>query len=60
MKKNTSNIVTHLLSNPEQYLLRIGKMIRKLSLDELPNLFNIAKGDMVFDEPRPVITTKMI
>ena len=45
MKKNTPNVATHLLTNPDQYLLKIGKFIRKISLDELPNLINIIKGD---------------
>ena len=55
MKKNTPNVATHLLTNPEQYLLKIGKLLRKLSLDELPNLINIIKGDMVFVGPRPAL-----
>ena len=55
MKKNTPNVATHLLTNPEQYLLKIGKIIRKLSLDELPNLINIIKGEMVFVGPRPAL-----
>lgn len=55
MKKNTPNVATHLLSNPEQYLLKIGGILRKLSLDELPNLINIIKGDMVFVGPRPAL-----
>ena len=55
MKKNTPNIATHLLTNPDQYLLRIGKFIRKTSLDELPNLINIIKGEMVFVGPRPAL-----
>ena len=55
MKKNTPNVATHLLSNPEQYLLKIGKFIRKTSLDEIPNLINIIKGDMVFVGPRPAL-----
>lgn len=55
MKKNTPNVATHLLSNPEQYLLKIGKIIRKLSFDELPNLINIIKGEMVFVGPRPAL-----
>ena len=55
MKKNTPNVATHLLTNPDQYLLRIGKFIRKTSLDELPNLINIIKGDMVFVGPRPAL-----
>jgi O-antigen biosynthesis protein WbqP len=55
MKKNTPNVATHLLTNPAQYLLKIGKFIRKTSLDELPNLINIIKGEMVFVGPRPAL-----
>ena len=55
MKKDTPNVATHLLKNPDQYLLKIGKLIRKSSLDELPNLINIIKGEMVFVGPRPAL-----
>ena len=55
MEKNTPNVATHLLENPDQYLLKIGKFIRKTSLDELPNLINIIKGEMVFVGPRPAL-----
>ena len=55
MKKNTPNVATDLLTNPDQYLLKIGKLIRKSSLDELPNLINIMKGEMVFVGPRPAL-----
>jgi O-antigen biosynthesis protein WbqP len=55
MKKDTPNVATHLLVNPEQYLLKIGALLRKLSLDELPNLINIIKGEMVFVGPRPAL-----
>jgi O-antigen biosynthesis protein WbqP len=55
MKKDTPNVATHLLDNPEQYLLKIGMFIRKTSLDELPNLINIIKGEMVFVGPRPAL-----
>jgi O-antigen biosynthesis protein WbqP len=55
MKKDTPNVATHLLENPDQYLLKIGKFIRKTSLDELPNLINIIKGEMVFVGPRPAL-----
>jgi O-antigen biosynthesis protein WbqP len=55
MKRSTPNVATHLLRDPEKYLLRIGKIIRKLSLDELPNLINIVRGEMVFVGPRPAL-----
>jgi O-antigen biosynthesis protein WbqP len=55
MKNNTPNVATHLLENPTSYLLRIGGLIRKLSLDELPNLINIIKGEMLFVGPRPAL-----
>jgi O-antigen biosynthesis protein WbqP len=55
MKKNTPNVASHLLTNPDQYLLKIGKFIRRTSLDELPNLINIIKGEMVFVGPRPAL-----
>ena len=55
MKKNTPNVASHLLTNPQQYLLKIGFFIRNTSLDELPNLINIIKGEMVFVGPRPAL-----
>ena len=55
MKKNTPNVATHLLVSPEQYVLKIGAILRKYSLDELLNLINIVKGEMVFVGPRPAL-----
>jgi O-antigen biosynthesis protein WbqP len=55
MTKNTPNVATHLLANPEKYLLKTGSVLRKLSLDELPNLINIIKGEMTFVGPRPAL-----
>ncbi|MBE0646702.1 MAG: sugar transferase [Bacteroidales bacterium] len=55
MKRNTPNLATHLLGDPKQYLLKSGFFIRKLSLDELPNLINIIKGEMAFVGPRPAL-----
>lgn len=46
---------THLLEDPEQYITKVGGFLRKYSLDELPQLWNIAKGDMALIGPRPAL-----
>lgn len=55
MRVDTPAVATHLLSNPEQYITSIGKFLRKTSLDELPQLYSILKGDMSFVGPRPAL-----
>lgn len=56
MKLSTPHDVpTHLLENPEQYLLKCGKWMRKYSIDELPQIINILKGDMSIVGPRPAL-----
>ena len=46
---------THLLKDPDAYITRVGRFLRKTSLDELPQLFNILKGDMAIVGPRPAL-----
>jgi O-antigen biosynthesis protein WbqP len=55
MKKNIPDIPTHLVENPERLYTRCGSLFRKFSIDELPQLINIYKGEMSFIGPRPAL-----
>ena len=55
MKADTPQLATHLITNPEEKLIMFGGLIRKYSLDELPQLLSIIKGDLTFIGPRPAL-----
>jgi len=55
MKKNTPEVPTEKFENADQFIIGMGKILRTFSLDELPQFFNILKGDMHFIGPRPIM-----
>lgn len=55
MKLNTPDVPTHLLENPDQYITKIGRFIRKFSIDELPQIYDILLGKMSIIGPRPAL-----
>jgi O-antigen biosynthesis protein WbqP len=49
------DVPTHLLNNPDQYITKVGRILRRTSLDELPQIINVLRGDMAYIGPRPAL-----
>ena len=55
MKLNTPQLASHLLTTPENHVTRVGRVLRKYSLDEIPQLWSVLRGNMSFVGPRPAL-----
>lgn len=59
MYQDSPNVASEDLKTPDKFILKSGKILRKLSIDELPNLINIIKGEMNFIGPRPALPSQI-
>lgn len=55
MRQDTPQVATHLLTDPDAFVTQLGELLRRYSLDEMPQIFSIIKGDMSFVGPRPAL-----